>query len=69
MLKATAKEVKNNFDKYLRLVQKGEDVIVLENGLETKRMVSHDRIISFLSDELIGILKGDYDDKSTRSKQ
>ena len=66
MLTATATEVQNNFGKYLQLVQSGEEVIVLRNGIEVIRMVSHDKSVSFLTDSLVGVLKGDYDDKSAR---
>ena len=66
MLTATATEVQNNFGKYLQLVQTGEEVIVLKNGVEVIRMVSHKKSVSFLADSLLGVLKGDYDDKSAR---
>lgn len=66
MLTATATEVQNNFGKYLQLVQAGEEVIVLKNGIEAIRLVSHDKSVSFLTDSLVGVLKGDYDEKSAR---
>lgn len=66
MMTATATEVQNNFGKYLHLVQTGEEVIVLKNGIEVIRMVSHDKSVSFLTDSLIGVLKGDYDEKDVR---
>lgn len=66
MMTATATEVQNNFGKYLQLVQAGEEVIVLRNGVEAIRMVSHEKSVSFLTDSLVGVLKGDYDDKKTR---
>ena len=66
MMTATATEVQNNFGKYLQLVQAGEEVIVLRNGVEAIRMVSHEKSVSFLADSLVGVLKGDYDDKKTR---
>ena len=66
MMIATATEVQNNFGKYLQLVQAGEEVIVLRNGVEAIRMVSHEKSVSFLTDSLVGVLKGDYDDKKTR---
>lgn len=69
MLTATATEVQNNFGKYLKLVQTGEEVIVLKNGVEVIRMVSHNKSVSFLSDSLVGVLKGDYDDKAIRTER
>lgn len=69
MTTATATEVQNNFGKYLRLVQNGDEVVVLKNGKEIARLVSHDKSISFLTDSLIGILKGDYDEKAIKAER
>lgn len=69
MLTATATEVQNNFGKYLQKVQTGEEVIVLKNGIEVMRMVSRDKSVSFLTDSLVGVLKGDYDDKAVRTER
>lgn len=66
MTTATATEIQNNFGKYLSMVQAGGEVIVLKNGKEVARLVSHDKSVSFLTDSLVGILKGDYDDKAVR---
>lgn len=69
MMTATATEVQNNFGKYLRLVQTGEEVVVLKNGVEVIRMVSHDKSVSFLTDSLVGVLKDDYDEKEVRAER
>lgn len=69
MTTATATEVQNNFGKYLGIVQAGGEVIVLKNGKEVARLVSHDKSVSFLTDSLVGILKGDYDDKAIRAER
>lgn len=66
---ATATEVQNNFGKYLNMVQSGDEVIVLRNGKEIARLVSHDKSVSFLTDSLVGVLSGDYDDKAIRSER
>ncbi len=66
MTTATAKDIQNNFGKYLQMVQAGGEVIVLENGKEVARLVSHNKNVSFLTDSLVGILKGDYDDKASK---
>ena len=50
------------------MVQAGGEVIVLENGKEVARLVSHNKNVSFLTDSLVGILKGDYDDKASKLK-
>lgn len=69
MTTATATEVQNNFGKYLNIVQTGGEVIVMKNGKEVARLISHDKSVSFLTDSLLGVLKGDYDDKLVRSER
>ena len=64
MLTAIALDVQENFDKHLQLVQAGEEVIVLKDGVEVVRMISRDKSVSFLADALTEVLQGDYDDKS-----
>ena len=66
---ATATEVQNNFGKYLQMVQAGGEVVVLKNGKEVARLVSHERSVSFLTDSLVGMLKNDYDEKATRQER
>ncbi len=66
---ATATEVQNNFGKYLSIVQRGEEVIVLKNGKEVARLISKERSVSFLTDSLIGVLSGNYDDKKIRTER
>ena len=69
MTVATTTEVQNNFGKYLQMVQDGGEVIVLKNGKEVARLVSYDKTVSFLTDSLIGVLKGNYDDKEVRAER
>ncbi len=69
MTTATATEVQNNFGKYLSMVQKGDEVIVLKNGKEAARLISYERSVSFLTDSLIGVLSGNYDDKEIRTER
>ncbi len=69
MTTATATDVQNNFGKYLHLVQSGEEVIILRNGKEMARLISHEKSVSFLTDSLTGILKNDYDDKNVRAER
>lgn len=69
MTTATATEVQNNFGKYLQMVQGGGEVIVLKNGKEVARLISYEKSVSFLTDSLTGVLKGDYDDKDMRAEQ
>ena len=69
MTTVTATEVQNNFGKYLQLVQTGEEVVILRNGKETARLISHEKSVSFLTDSLVGVLKGSYDDKAQRAER
>lgn len=57
---ATAAEMQNNFGKYLNMVINGNEVIVTKNGKEIGRFVPKDTSISYLTDSLTGILKGNY---------
>lgn len=67
MTTATATEVQNNFGKYLSMVQRGDEVVVLKNGKEVARLISNEKTISFL----IGLSRrrtsGNYDDKEIRA--
>lgn len=55
---ATATEMQNNFGKYLAVVMGGNEVIVTKNGKEVGRFVPRDAVVSYLTDSLTGILKG-----------
>lgn len=69
MITVTATDIQNNFGKYLQMVQTGEEIIILRNGLETARMISRNKSVSFLTDSLVGILKSDYNDKQIRAER
>lgn len=69
---ATATEMQNNFGKYLNLVISGQEIIVTKNGHEVGRFVPKDAAVSYLTDSLIGTLKGNYDldkEKAERLKE
>lgn len=59
IMTATATEMQNNFDRYLSLVQDGKEIIVTSNGKEIGRFIPREAVISYLTDSLAGILKGD----------
>lgn len=63
MISVTATEFQNNFGMFLQKVQNGDEIIICKNGKEVARLISNERSISFLTDELKGVLKKDYDDK------
>lgn len=69
MTTVSATEIQNNFGKYLQYVQAGNEVIILRNGKEVARLISHDKSVSFLTDSLVGVLKGDYDDKEIKAER
>lgn len=69
MIIATATDIHNNFDHYLQAVQQGDEIIILKNGKEVARLVSHESSVSFLTDSLTGVLKNDYDDKAIRAER
>lgn len=69
MTMVTATELQNNFGKYLQCVQNGEEVIILRNGKEVARLISHEKSISYLTDSLVGVLKGNYDEKQLKAER
>lgn len=69
MTTATATEVQNNFGKFLKLVQEGQEIVILKNGTEIARLISKDRTVSFLSDSLVGVLSSDVDEKEIRAER
>ncbi len=58
---ATATEVQNNFEKYLKQMMAGQEIVITINGQEVGRLIPKDAAVSFLTDSLVGILKKDYD--------
>ena len=61
MITVTATEMQNNFGRYLNLVMSGQEVIVTKNGREVGRFIPKDVAVSYLTDSLTGILKGNYE--------
>ena len=69
MAMATATEVQNNFGRFLKVAQEGGEVVILKNGVEVARLVSKEKTLSFLSDQLVGVLSGDVDEKAARAER
>lgn len=65
---ATAAEMENHFQKYLALVLNGQQIIVTSNGKEVGRFIPRDAAVSYLTDSLTGILKGDMDIDQAREE-
>lgn len=53
---ATATEMQNNFGKYLNIVMGGGEVVVTRNGRIVGRFIPNDAAVSFLSDQLLGVI-------------
>ena len=66
MITTTATDIQNNFGKYLKAVQEGNEIIILKKGKEVARLISKDTGISFLTDSLTGILKNEKDIRAER---
>ncbi len=68
MTTATATEVQNNFGRFLKMVIEGQEVVIMKNGTEVARLISRDKTVSFLTDNLVGVLKNDtgMDEKAIR---
>lgn len=66
---ATATEVQNNFGRYLKMVQDGQEVVIFKNGSEVARLISKAHTVSFLSDSLVGVLSSDVNEKSVRAER
>jgi len=69
MTTATATEVQNNFGRFLKLVQEGQEVVIMKNGIEVARMISKDMTVSFLSENLVGVISSNVDDKIIREER
>ena len=69
MTTATATEVQNNFGKFLKLVQEGQEIVIMKNGSEVARLISQGQTVSFLSDSLVGVLSSDVDEKKSRAER
>ena len=66
---ATATEMQNNFGRYLAMVQEGSEIIVTKNGKEVGRLIPREKAVSYLTDSLTGILKGDTDIDKERKQR
>ena len=69
MMIANATDFQNNFGRYLQAAQEGEEIIILKNGKEAARLISHEKSVEFLSQKLRGILKNDCDEKAIREER
>lgn len=61
MKMVSSTELQNNFGKYLKEVQNGEEIMILKSGKTVARLISEESNRHFLSDELAGLLREDID--------
>ena len=66
---ATATEMQNNFGRYLTIVSGGKEVIITKNGKEVARLIPRNAAVSYLTDSLSGILKGDVDLRQAKEER
>ncbi|MDR2183843.1 MAG: type II toxin-antitoxin system prevent-host-death family antitoxin [Clostridiales bacterium] len=64
----TAAEVENNFVKYIELASEHE-VVITRNGLPVARLIGIDRAMSFLSDNLVGLIPQDADENEAKEER
>jgi len=69
MTTVTATELQNNFGKFLKMVQEGQEIVILKNGSEVARLISKKQTVSFLSDSLVGVLSTNADEKKARAER
>ncbi len=69
MIAVSATEIQNNFGHYLQAAQSGNEILILKNGKEVARLISHEASVSFLTDSLTGVLSHDYDDKAMQAER
>ena len=68
MTTANVTEIENDFGKFLKMVQKEQEIVILKDGVEIARLISKDRTAS-LSDSLVGVLSADVDEKKVREER
>ena len=73
VMTASSTDLQNNFGKYLNIVIDGKQIIITKNGRKVARVIPEDAAVSYLTDSLTGVLKGNYDlgeekDKELRAK-
>lgn len=65
---ATSTEVQNNFGRYLTFVIQGQEIIITKNGKRVARVIPEGRAVTYLTDSLTGILKGNYNIEDEKDK-
>jgi len=61
-------EMQNNFGKYLELAS-GQEIVITKNGQPVARLLGMEKAVSFLVDNLVGIIPHDVDEKSVKDER
>ena len=69
IITATATQMQNNFGKYLNIVMEGNEVIVTKNGKEVGRLIPKSATVSYLTDSLTGVIKGNVSIEDARAER
>ena len=69
IITATATQMQNNFGKYLSIVMEGNEVIVTKNGKEVGRLIPKSATVSYLTDSLTGVIKGNVSIEDVRAER
>lgn len=69
IITATATQMQNNFGKYLSIVMEGNEVIVTKNGKEVGRLIPKSATVSYLTDSLTGVIKGNVSIEDARAER
>ncbi|MGI6057712.1 MAG: type II toxin-antitoxin system Phd/YefM family antitoxin [Bilifractor sp.] len=69
VMTASSTDLQNNFGKYLNIVIDGKQIIITKNGRKVARVIPEDAAVSYLTDSLTGVLKGNYDLGEEKDKE
>ena len=69
MTTATVAEFTNNINSFMEMVQNGQDIIVLNDGIEVARLVSKNNRSQSISRSLLGVIPNVYDEKELRAER
>jgi prevent-host-death family protein len=61
-------EVQNNFGKYLDLAAR-QEILITKKGQVVGRLLGADKIASFLSERLVGLIPEDADEDTLKSER
>ena len=69
VLSVSSADLQNNFGRYLSIVMEGTQIIITKNGKQVARLIPEDAAVSYLTDSLTGVLKGNFDPDEAKDKE